>query len=155
EVTFLADVIKKREEEILKIQAEAAELRNKYLEKESQEKVAQERLAGLVVRVQEVEKKYADLLIKGAGGGVGPTSTMVRDASYQTPPPAFVKGRISKIDGTDRTLVRITIGSDVGVKEDHTLEVYRLRPRPEYLGRLRIVESHHHEALGRLMPSLA
>jgi hypothetical protein len=155
EVAFLADVIKKREKEILDTQAEVADVRNKYLQKEAEAKVATERANGLVVRIQEMEKKYADLLTRDLRGGGGSPSAMVRDASYENPPPAFVKGRIEKLTSGDGTLVQISIGSDVGVNKDHTLEVYRLKPRPEYLGRLRIVDSYPHRALGRLLPSLA
>jgi len=66
-------------------------------------------------------------------------------------PTEFVKGRVLKIDETDRTLVRVSLGSDDGVHKDNTLEVYRLQPEPEYLGRLLIREARSKEAVGRLM----
>jgi hypothetical protein len=37
------------------------------------------------------------------------------------------------------------------VKKDHTLEVFRVRPQPEYLGMIRITDSTPHKAFGRLI----
>ena len=39
----------------------------------------------------------------------------------------------------------------MGLKENNTLEVYRTRPRVEYLGRLVLRDVYHHTAVGRLM----
>jgi hypothetical protein len=77
----------------------------------------------------------------------------VTSPNYHNPPPAYVKGQILKIDPTDRTLVKVSLGSDAGVNRDNTLEVYRLQPAPEYLGRLLIRKVTPTEAVGRLMKS--
>jgi hypothetical protein len=53
----------------------------------------------------------------------------------------------------DRGLVEISIGSDDGINVGHTLQVYRLKPRPEYLGRIRILDAEHHKAVGQIMKS--
>ena len=66
------------------------------------------------------------------------------------PPPAYVKGIIEKVE-RDSGLVQISIGTDAGVGKDNTLEAYRLRPRPEYLGMIRIIDANQHKAVGRLM----
>src|SRR5262249_21071876 len=77
--------------------------------------------------------------------------TALRDPNAPNPPPGYVEGIITKLDSKDKTLVQISIGSDVGVNVDNTLEVYRLAPKAEYLGRIKILESTPHAAVGRLI----
>jgi chromosome segregation ATPase len=148
EVQLLTDVIKKREEEIAKAQLEVTKYRTAALQAEDQARTASLRAANLLEQLKQKEIQLAKALVPG--GTATPTAS-VRDPGYQNPPPAYVKGKIEKINATDRGLVQINIGSDVGIQENNTLEVYRLRPAPEYLGRLRIVDVHHHSAIGRLM----
>ena len=68
-----------------------------------------------------------------------------------TPPPTKVNGLIEKVDPKDGSLVVISVGSDAGLARDHTLEVYRLKPAPKYLGMIRIIELSQHKAVGRLI----
>ena len=49
--------------------------------------------------------------------------------------------------------MEISLGSDQGVNEGNTMEVYRLRPKPEYLGSIKILEAYHTKAVGRVMKS--
>jgi len=49
-------------------------------------------------------------------------------------------------------LVKISVGSDAGIRKDQTLEVFRMTPKAEYLGRLLIVDADFRYAIGRLMP---
>jgi hypothetical protein len=53
----------------------------------------------------------------------------------QSPPP--VQGEVKRIDPTNRRM-ELTIGSDDGLVVGHELYLYRLSPRPEYLGRVKI-----------------
>jgi hypothetical protein len=111
-------------------------------------KAAVERARGLLEQLKQRELEIAKLQQQGPGGI---KTASVRDPNFENPPSANVKGKIMKIDAKDRSLVEINLGSDVGVNENNTLEVYRLRPEAAYLGRLRIVESHPHMAIGRLV----
>jgi beta-lactamase regulating signal transducer with metallopeptidase domain len=61
-----------------------------------------------------------------------------------------LEGKITKISSTDKTTVSISLGSAAGLKEGESLEVYRLQPQPEYLGKLRIVIVEANAAVGRL-----
>ena len=70
-------------------------------------------------------------------------------APERNPPAVFVKGTIERVDTRDG-LVEVSIGGDDGLKKNHTLEVFRLSPKAEYLGTLRLVEVYHHKAVGRL-----
>jgi hypothetical protein len=49
--------------------------------------------------------------------------------------------------------VEISIGTDQGVKKNHTLVVYRVSPEPAYLGMIRIRDAKEHHAIGQLMSS--
>jgi len=53
----------------------------------------------------------------------------------ETPPP--VQGEVAEVDPTGRK-VKFTLGSDDGILAGHELYVYRVSPRPEYLGRIQV-----------------
>ena len=69
-------------------------------------------------------------------------------------PGKFVKGTITKVDATER-LVEIDLGKVAGIAKGHHLEVYRVKPRAEYLGRIRILEVYEEKSVGRLETRLA
>src|SRR3954470_15899610 len=54
----------------------------------------------------------------------------------ETPPP--VQGEVKRVDPTNRR-VEITIGSDDGLAPGHELFMYRLKPRPEFIGKIIII----------------
>jgi hypothetical protein len=67
------------------------------------------------------------------------------------PPLGSITGRIDKVDAMDRRLVQLSIGTDDGAYKNNTLEVYRLKPRPLYLGQVRIVDASPNSSVGRLI----
>lgn len=71
-----------------------------------------------------------------------------RDAP--NPPPDDIRGRVMVTDDSNGWIT-INLGSDSGLNKGNTLEVYRLKPRPTYVGTLRIFEVRPHEAVGKLM----
>jgi hypothetical protein len=76
-------------------------------------------------------------------GATGP-GTLPRN-----PPPDDVEGIITEADAKTG-LVTISIGSDSGINVGHTLDTYRLKPEPKYLGTIRILDAQAHKAVGRL-----
>jgi len=65
------------------------------------------------------------------------------------PPKEKVKGKVTAID--EKTgVVTISVGKDAGLEKDHTLQVYRLKPKPAYLGTLRIIEVEKNQATGKM-----
>jgi RNA polymerase sigma factor (sigma-70 family) len=56
------------------------------------------------------------------------------------PPSGEVNGVVEKINKDDPTMISISIGSDAGLAKNQTLDVYRLRPAPQYLGKIRILD---------------
>jgi hypothetical protein len=150
----LLDVISKRDKQIVQLNDD----RNKFLDQVTQAlndtKQYADRSEALLERVRELEKWKANAQVTAAGGGTaGPAGPAIRDQGQANPPPAYVRGKVEKVDPVDRTLVQIDLGTDAGLSINNTLDVYRLSPRPEYLGMLRIVNAGHHTAIGRLLPS--
>ncbi len=66
------------------------------------------------------------------------------------PPVVHVRGKVIRIDA-EQDLAEIDLGADHGLKAGHTLEVFRLQPRPEYLGMMRILQVTPQQAVGRMI----
>jgi hypothetical protein len=66
------------------------------------------------------------------------------------PPPDDIYGRVTGVDESTGW-VTINLGSDSGLSKGNTLEIYRLRPRPTYVGTLRVYDVRPNEAIGKLM----
>jgi hypothetical protein len=66
----------------------------------------------------------------------------------KNPPPASVEGTVTAVD-EGSGLVTISIGTDAGLTKGDTLEIYRLKPEPVYLGTMRIEEAKTDKAVGK------
>lgn len=137
-------VVQDREKKILDMQKDNTELRNVAKAEERLRQATQDRNEQLLEKIQELTR--AKLETEKASEVIGLT-----DANRPNPPSVNVKGVIEKVDSKDASLVEISVGSDHGIKKYHTLEVFRLNPRPEYLGTIRVVDVHNHKAVARLM----
>ena len=73
------------------------------------------------------------------------------DVKPLLPPKASIRGVIEKVDPKDPLLVLISIGSDAGIAKGQALEVYRLQPVPQYLGRVQIVQITATTSIGRAL----
>jgi hypothetical protein len=102
---------------------------------------ARQRNEGLVTQVQELLKEVQ----AARAGYAAKASTLERN-----PPPEDIKGSIKTADMSNG-LVTINLGSDNGLTKGNTLEVYRLRPSPQYVGVVRIMDVRPHEAVGKLV----
>lgn len=58
-----------------------------------------------------------------------------------------IRGTIKEVQESGRIVV--SMGSDAGLKEGDTLEVFRLKPKPMYLGQIKVVELKGTEAVAR------
>ncbi len=117
--------------------------RNRRVVAEQARKVLEARVGQLdqeVGRLQsELEKERSQALAaEPRAGFVAPR-----------PPPFDVRGHILKI-GQDG-LIEISIGSDAGLMRNHTLEVFRLDPSPDYIGRVVIREVEPHRAVAQFL----
>jgi hypothetical protein len=67
-----------------------------------------------------------------------------------TPPPEHLEGTVQQVD-LKNGLAVITPGSDAGIVKGAKLAVYRLEPRPDYLGDIEILRVEPHQAVGKLL----
>jgi hypothetical protein len=99
-------------------------------------------------RLRETETEIVRLRRAG-GAGTGGISLV----STANPPPQNVEGIVTET--TQRgDLVRISIGSDAGLAKGHTLDVFRLKPSPQYLGQIRLTDVRAAEAVGQPVDKL-
>ena len=68
----------------------------------------------------------------------------------ESPPP--VHGEVARVDTMNRS-VQLTIGSDDGLLPGHELFLYRLKPKPELLGKIKIITVDPDQAVGRVIGS--
>ena len=67
-----------------------------------------------------------------------------------TESPPLVEGEVAKVDATNSKL-EITIGSDDGLAVDHELFIFRTKPRPEYLGKIKIISVDPDQAVAKVI----
>lgn len=67
-----------------------------------------------------------------------------------SPPPVDVQGKVTGVD-LDKGLVSINKGSDHGLAKAHTMNVYRLGPKAEWVCMIRIIQVSDHEAVGLIV----
>jgi hypothetical protein len=147
EVRQLHDALAARDQRINAFVKENKDLRDKAVAMEIAFKSAQDRNEMLRDQLEVVSKDSERARIQnsnlGAPNGATPTAA-------KNPPPEDLHGVVKATD-PDTGLVTISLGSDAGLSKGHTLEAYRLNPRPTYLGTLRILDVRHNESVGKLI----
>ena len=147
EVDVLKTTIEDREDRIVKLNERFKNSQDLAISLDRDLKFSQERNQILISRVQELERNNAEIISStNTVAGSSP-----REVTSSNPPQKFIRGVVERVDTTDKTLVRVSLGTDQGLKKDNTLEVYRLSPAAEYIGQIRIEDAHHHTSVGRLI----
>jgi hypothetical protein len=93
--------------------------------------------------LRETVAKFAELLTKN-----GLSTDISQIKGLATPP--TVTGKINRIDDSNRSM-EISIGSDDGLVVGHELYLYRISPRPEFLGKVVIVSVDPDQAVARVV----
>ena len=111
------------------------------------------------IRVLEREKATAEQNAKDLRGVVGRFMAYIRKAGipYEkiekldatTVPPA-VEGKVTELNATRRSM-EISIGSDDGLKVGQELYVFRIQPRAEYIGKVKIVSVYPDQAVAEVI----
>ena len=146
EVVQLKTIIADREDRIVKLSAKLRDTTDLAMTLDRDLKFSQERSENLLKRNQELEVTVANL----QQGGDSKAQPVSRDLTALNPPARFVKGVVERVDGVDKSLVKISLGTDHGLKVGNTLEVYRTNPN-QYLGVIRIEDANYHTSVGRLI----
>ncbi len=68
--------------------------------------------------------------------------------ALETPPP--VQGEVARVDRLNKR-VELTIGSDDGLVPGHELFLFRTKPQPRYLGKVRIIAVDPDQAVGQVI----
>jgi len=138
---------------------EAERLREQKLEVEKQAndyKLRQSELNDqirILTRERDVAKKNADSLRETSAKfsallrqhGLSDDITQVKALGS---PPA-VHGEVARVARNNR--VELTIGSDDGLVVGHELVIWRLKPKPDYLGKIRIISVDPDQAVGEVI----
>jgi len=64
--------------------------------------------------------------------------------------PPTVRGEVARVDSQNR-MVEITIGSDDGLVPGHELNLFRESPRPEFLGKIKILSVDPDQSVGQVI----
>lgn len=165
DVTAIAGAIDSRREQVADLEKRLADERKDKLEVIKQKN--DERAARIQADVEmkffkskalDLEAQVKDLARELVRSTAGPSGVVVtRKKGEENPPRDNVEGKVVKVDGEDN-LVSLSIGSDSGLQQGHTLHVFRLNAIPEqskYLGIIEILTVRPHEAVGRPMKSMS
>jgi hypothetical protein len=144
EVDYLKSLATQREVELTKQKKLNVDMRQTMVEATihaSEERARNERL------LQENERLTKDIRQMQQ---VASTTSLKKDAPKRNPPTDDIEGKVKATDPSNG-YVTVSVGGDAGLNKGNTLEVYRLKPEPAYLGTIQIVAVLPNEAVGRPM----
>ncbi len=142
EVSYYHGMVDQRNKELANKEKDVQTFRDRAVEMEILSKRTQDMNERLLVNVEELTKA---LKVAESGGA----KTRANSSVASNPPPEAVEGTIKQTDPASG-LVTISIGTDRGVREGNTLDVFRTRPEAAYLGAIVILNARPNEAVGRL-----
>jgi len=148
QITELAETNKKLRDDNLKLIEDANNERRERIRARIEARTLEKTNEDLVEQVKDLAKELAR-----SKAGLTTTTLTSRKRGEDNPPPEQIEGRITQLY-RDRDLVQISVGSDNGLLQGHTLKVFRLDRVPEnskFLGVIEIVSVRPHEAVGRLV----
>jgi hypothetical protein len=102
----------------------------------------------LLERSQDLVKENALLKKQLLAGTTTPTGVTTISLSAPNPPSFAVDGKV--MDANDG-LVEISIGSDAGLLKGHTLDVFRLGAKSQYLCMIRLITVEPHRSVGQIV----
>jgi hypothetical protein len=142
EAKYYHDMVDQRNKELANKEKDVQTFRDRAVEMEILSKRTQDMNERLLVQIEDMTKA---LKVAESGGA----RTRANGAVAVNPPNEAVEGTIKQTDPASG-LVTISIGTDKGVREGNTLDVFRLKPEAAYLGAIVILNARPNEAVGRL-----
>jgi hypothetical protein len=125
--------------------------------KEREDRVnAEIQMRTALLQMQKMEEKLRDSMKELAKRSQAGTTVTAGKSNAPNPPTESVEGLVSETDNSG--LMKITIGSDAGLREGHTLDLYRIAAIPaqsQYLGMIRIRKVTPNEAVAEPVGRLA
>jgi hypothetical protein len=139
EVKKQQELLAQRDQKLVQQEELNKQLRDKAVAEEINAKSEAERNRKLLAQIEEMSSREAEKPQSGRQASNGVTHRA---------PPADVEGKVLEVDAK-ANLITISLGSDAGIAPGQTLEIYRLEPKPEYLGTIQIVDARPHESVAR------
>jgi hypothetical protein len=146
---YMRTVLAEREKSINGSLDELAKARADLQSAKNDADQAQKRAQTLYEQLKEMQRAVA--LKEQQSNSPARVVSTIKDSTFTNPPSVYVKGKVERVDSEDKTLVKISIGTDQGLRKDNTLEVFRFQPKAEYVGRLLVVDADAHSAICRLL----
>lgn len=145
EVVLAINNLKQSEKRVIELESDVQKFRTEAIQNKNNADTMQGRNETLLSQIRDLNKKLTE--------AENPTkvTSVSRSPLGNNPPPVRVQGSVLKVHAQDKSLVTISLGSDDGVQRDHTLDVFRKAPKAEWVGVIRILESRHKEAIGKLI----
>jgi len=141
EVNLLKTLAAQRDTQLTQRDLQVQSFRDRATEMEIFAKAMEERNQRMLGQLES--------LTKALKKAEQPAAVSREGLAARNPPTDNVEATITKID-PESGLMTINAGSDAGLRKDNTLEVFRLKPNPKYLGTIVILAAHPNEAVGRL-----
>jgi hypothetical protein len=108
--------------------------------KEREDRVTAEiQMRTALLQSQKMEERLRDAMKELAKRSQPAATVTAAKSNAPNPPQESIEGLVAEVDNTG--LMEITIGSDAGLREGHTLDLYRIAAIPaqsQYLGMVRI-----------------
>ncbi len=149
EVENQKKLVDERDKKIADIDRQMARLRDESVQYKIQWEQSKERNGLLQAKVEQLAReneKQRQQLGGAAAPGIAPAPSPA-GSGYTPTRIEDLKGTIQRVDGD---LATITPGSDAGVAVGAELYVFRLQPKAEYLGTIKILNVTPTQAVGRL-----
>jgi hypothetical protein len=142
EVDYLKTLVFSRDEKLKQMEQQLEAEHNKATDNEIARMSTQRRLDEMLVEQERMSKE-----LKKAQQA-GPTAVAANGKPRKNPPPDDVEGLVKAID-PESGYVTLSIGSDAGLTKGNTLEAYRLKPEPAYLGTVEILAVQPDQAVAK------
>jgi hypothetical protein len=140
EVVALSERLKAKDQQISEMGKIVTDEKNKRITAEIERGTLRERLQvsertnmDLVRQIEEEREKQTRAVSPG-------------ELVKPQPPPSDVQGTVTNV--TEDGYIGVNKGSDHGLAKGQTLEVYRMAPKGEYVGLMRLLEVNNHESVG-------
>jgi hypothetical protein len=147
EVENLKLLMAQRDELMKQKEAQNEQAKNLQTQYEIERNAEHERNVNLLAQLEKLSKDLQKA--QQNGGGTGSSAVAAR----KNPPAEDIEGLVKATD-PQSGLLTLTIGSDAGLAKGNTLEVYRLKPEPAYLGTIEVLMVRHDQAVAKPLTRL-
>jgi hypothetical protein len=138
------------EKENTQLRDDKNKFREEKVKAEIERDAVKERNKQVEQQFQDVVKENARLTKAIQSGTAGVTGATTISLSAPNPPNFALDGKVLAV-GDGGGLIQISVGSDAGLVKGHTLEVFRLGAKSQYLGMIRLISIEPNTAVGQVV----